>query len=173
MIKKAKIGLIVLVLSFIAVTPAKTQVKFFKLNAGFGIWEQFHAGFDYRIKSYSFGIDAGTFLRRNAAGYADFSITLDNSYFWGKPNKENIKRWYLNGRLIFLRLTTPQSIFKLLFFCPSIGREFYFSSKHGLNIDIGPAIVTIGNRQDRPGSPKVGWIYPVYPECRIEYFYRF
>jgi hypothetical protein len=97
---------------------------------------------------------------------------LDNAYFWGNLNKYDIKSWYLDARLIYYKSFQPNTTWKVLQICPSIGKEFSLTKSTGINLDLGPSILLHANRTDDNGE-KVGWIYPIYPEFRIELFYRF
>jgi hypothetical protein len=74
--------------------------------------------------------------------------------------------------LVYWNLFEPNTTWKVLQICPSIGREFNLSKSTGINLDLGPAILLHANRKDDNGE-KAGWIYPIYPEFRVEFFYRF
>jgi hypothetical protein len=89
--KKLQSSLIVILILFNSLV-VMAQKPFFKVNAGYGIWESFHAGLDLRIKNISFGLDAGTSFNTLPFDNPFFSITLDNSYYWGKENKFGF-RW--------------------------------------------------------------------------------
>lgn len=148
------------------------QKTFLKANVGYGIWESFYAGLDLQIKNVSFGLDIGTSFNTAQFDNKYFSVTFESTYYWGKENKYNFKSWYLNARIIYWSFSEPNTTWKVIQICPTIGREFNFTRKAGINFDIGPAILLHANRQDAT-EEKVGWIYPVYPECRIGFFYRF
>ncbi len=143
-----------------------------KGNIGYGIWESFHCGIDLRINNYSVGIDAGTSFGTMQFDHEYYSLTLDNVFYFGKANKYGIKSWYVDARFIYWNHTEPSTTWNVFQLCPSIGKEFNFSKSIGINLDLGPAILLDANRHDN-NEEKVGWIYPVYPEIRLEFFYRF
>jgi len=148
------------------------QTTFLKANVGYGIWESFHGGLDLQINNISFGLDVGTSFKTMPFDNKYYSVTIDNTFYWGKENKFNFKPWYFNDRLIYWNLSETNKTWRVLQFCPSIGREFNFNKNTGINLDFGPAILLHADRDDY-SDEKIGWIYPVYPECRIEFFYRF
>jgi hypothetical protein len=172
MICKTLFRLLIIVQILLAGSTLFAQTKGFKTNIGYGIWESFHGGFDLRLKNYSVGIDIGTSFKTLPFDHKYYSITLDNTYFWGKVNKYDIKSWYFDARLVYWNSFEPNTTWKVLQICPSIGREFNLTKSTGINLDLGPAILLYGSRLSKNGE-KVGWIYPIYPEFRIEFFYRF
>jgi hypothetical protein len=143
-----------------------------KGNIGYGIWESFHLGIDLRVKNYSGGIDAGTSFGTFQFDHEYYSFTLDNAFYFGKANRYGIKSWYVDARFIYWNHTEPGTTWNVFQLCPSIGKEFNFSKSIGINLDLGPAILLNASRHDNT-KEKVGWIYPVYPEVRFEFFYRF
>lgn len=148
------------------------QNTFLKTNIGYGVWESFHGGIDLQLNNFSFGLDVGTSFNAMPFDNKYFSVTIDNTCYWGRVNKMNLKSWYCNARLIYWDLSEPDARWRVMQICPSIGKEINFTKELGINFDFGPAIVLHANREDK-SDVKVGWIYPVYPECRIEFFYRF
>jgi hypothetical protein len=150
----------------------KSQDTFVKLNLGYGIWESFHGGFDLRFKDYSIGIDLGTSFKTEPFNDKYFSITLENTFYLGNRKNQSLKTWYISTRLIYWNLFEPNSTWRVLQICPTFGKEFSINKALGLNLDIGPAILLHANRTYFT-EEKVGWIYPIYPEFRIEIFYRF
>ena len=147
------------------------QTNKLKANIGYGIWESFHAGVDLRLKNYSIGIDVGTSFKTLPFAHKYYSVTLDNMYYWGRENQYDLKSWYIDARLIYYNSTEPATTWKVLQISPSLGKEFNFNKFIGINLDLGLAILLSASRHDNTNE-KVGWIYPINPEFRIELFYR-
>lgn len=125
------------------------QKTFLKANIGYGIWESFHGGLDLQIKNISFGLDVGTSFKTMPFDNKYFSVTIDNTFYWGKENKFDFKSWYFNDRLIYWNSFETNTTWRVLQFCPSIGREFNFTKNTGINFDFGPAIVLHADREDK------------------------
>ena len=142
-----------------------------KVNLGYGIWESFHTGLDFRFNNYSLGFDIGTSFGTKPFEDKYYSLTLDNTFHWGKNYKLDKKTWYTDIRLIYWTSIEPSITWRVFQICPSIGRDFYLSEKFGLNLDLGPAILLFGSKENK--DVEVGWLYPVYPEIRFELFYIF
>jgi hypothetical protein len=152
---------------------SRTEVaRRMKVNLGYGIWESFHVGMDYRFSNYSLGLDLGTSFHTLPFENSFVSVTIDNTFYWGKANKYELKTWYFNSRVIYYNAIEPSTTWNVVNLCPGIGKEFCFNESFGMNLDLGLALVVFAHRQDNTSNIS-GWIYPVYPECRVELFYRF
>ena len=156
--------LLILILVLISQTgKIFAQGNSVRINIGYGLWESFHIGGDLKLKNTSFGLDCGTSFKTAQFDDKYFSITLDNSFYWGKINSYESGSWYVNSRFIYWTFFETNSTWKVLQVCPSIGRDFRLNKSLGINIDAGPAILLHVKREMHTDFME-GWILPIYPE---------
>jgi len=161
------------------VLNGQDESKKTRFNLGCSPLQAFYIGFDHSLGTYSFGIDAGTYsdFWSNSAKY--YSISLDNSVAFGKPDRHSIKTWHFNGRLTYSAIVDEGTNEpRMLYLIPAFGKEINFSHNLGMNLEIGAGIRLMYNEKEPDRVVPDGFtIYvldkPLLPDLRIEFFYRF
>lgn len=140
-----------------------------KLNAGYGIWQGFHKGFDLFYDDFSMGMDIGSSFNTGQLQGNSLTLALDNQYYFGKHNRFHRKNWSVAGRIIYWYLDDELAIWNTFQFCPALGRNFQVSKKLGLTLDFGPSVLLFTNREDKTEA-RSGWLHPIMPEMKIQFF---
>ena len=66
------------------------------------ITQGFYIGLDHAIQDYSIGLDVGSSF--GLVLPLNVSLSLDNAFYFGKPNKYNMKTWHANARLAYSKI---------------------------------------------------------------------
>ncbi|MBN2520841.1 MAG: hypothetical protein JXB17_10080 [Bacteroidales bacterium] len=145
-----------------------------KANIGFGLGESAYCGIEYRYKSVSTGIDVGTLdLLRKKDGSL-LTLTMDNSLYFLKKRKFDLRTWFVNARLVYQYYDCPEYVISgLIYAGPSIGREINFTNKIGISLDAGflfPIYYKAESKNINEETPFL-WRFP-YPELKAGIFYR-
>jgi hypothetical protein len=145
-----------------------------KINTGYGFWEGIHLGLSYNFKNYLLGIDYG--MIKNVYPYSDgkgFSFVLNNSYFYDKLNKYNLKEEYFYLNILYNNYENWKYIRELIQINPGLGREFYLKENLAINIQGGITIPVWGEKIEKTNITElVFWIYPIMPELMLQLIYR-
>ena len=142
-----------------------------KTSAGVGIIDAFNAGVDYRIKQSELGINFG-FWPKEMNGL----ISSINYYyhFAGKSEYTTIRPWFVRSGIFVARYKYFYAI--EYHFLPTLrlGREFNFTQKLGLAIDIGADYqLFMLSRKLSTETFDGATIIPYFPNGSIKIFYRF
>jgi len=137
---------------FSTVITAQTDKKN-SYNVGYDpITQGLYLGFDHAIQNYSIGLDAGSSF--GIIMPLNVSLSLDNAFYFGRPNKYNMKTWHVNARLAYSKILVENKP-NLLFIVPSLGKTFSLNEKLGLNIELGYGFQVLddwGNSLDGYGT---------------------
>ncbi len=132
--KHTIISLFVICLLFPLIVCAQTD-KIHPYNVGFDpITQGLYLGFDHAIQDYSIGLDLGSSF--GLVLPLNFSVCLNNAFYFGKPNKYNMKAWHVNARMAYSK-TLVENKPNVLYLVPSVGKIISMNEKLGLNIELG------------------------------------
>lgn len=138
-------------------------------NIGYDpITQGLYVGFNNTIKRYSVGFDIGSSF--GVIMPLNVSLCIDNAWYFGKPDKYNLRKWHTNVRLAYSKILVENKP-NVLYIVPSIGKVFNLSNKLGLNIELGYGFQVL----DDWGNQLIGEGYSAYyfgglstPNIRIE-----
>lgn len=105
-----------------------------KLSLGFGFPELVYTGVQGYQNTFQFGAGAGTLPDYDRP---IFSAFLQGGYhFAGKTQNDLIPPWYAKVVLCYGYEESSAAIWQSVFLSPRIGRNFYFSKKAGIDLEI-------------------------------------
>lgn len=156
-------------LIFIGLNTSFAQQSKLKLNAGYGIWQGFHKGFDLLFNDFSMGMDIGSSFNTGQLHGSNITLAMDNQYYFGRNNRYHRKNWSIAGRIIYWYLEDGKAIWNTFQFCPAIGRNFHVTKRLGITFDIGPSILLYTNK-NKKSEEKSDWLHPIMPEMKIQFF---
>jgi len=138
----------------LSANPVFSQDKF-EIFGGFGFIDMETIGLRYG-NNFQVGLTQSFGVRYSILQLPPQTAVEIYCHFGGKSEFTEQHPWYMLGRL---------GCFPLGYFCPRLGRSFFFSGRTGINIDLG-IILPIGD------SLKSEY-YTILPSGRISFFYRF
>jgi hypothetical protein len=113
------------------------------------ITQGLYLGFDHAIRNYSVGLDVGTSF--GLLMPLNVTVCLDNAFYFGNPNKYNLRTWHVNARFAYSKILVENKP-SILYIVPSIGKTFSLNKMFGLSIDLGYGFEVLGDW----GEPMVG-----------------
>jgi len=95
-------------------------------------------------------------------------------HLWGTQELSELKSWYLRTGLNYVRDETDVFLDRYVYLSIRPGREYMFSERFGMDIDIG-VLIELWNEEIRY-QPDTGWNFdfnfPVLPALGFSLFYR-
>jgi hypothetical protein len=166
--KNKMISLLISCFIFSSVVSAQTAGKHM-YNFGFDpVTQGLYGGYNHSFGNYSLGLDVGSSFGMIVP--LNVSLCLDNAWYFGKPNKYNLKTWHLNTRLAYSKLLVENKP-NVLYVIPAIGKAFSLNEKLGLNIELGYAFQLLDDwGQSLTGSGTTYYFGGVSnPNLRLEF----
>jgi len=158
--KNALILKIILLTGLIlSVNPVYSQDKF-EISGGFGWPDMLDIGVRYG-NNFQVGLNQSFWISPIPLGQTAAEIYY---HFGGKSEFTDQKPWYLLGSLGILWGSDGEE--SDIYFCPRIGRSFYFSGRSGISLDGGAFLPLTKGLKDFLDSP-------IYPSGSISFFFRF
>ena len=142
------------------------------VTTGIGIQELLNVGLRYHISQTQLGISIGSLPLKEEK---IFSISADAYFHFGGRSELSTRRpWYSRIGMNYLRDETKTLIDKYLYANVRVGRDFNFSEKLGMNIELGMSIEAMNDRTFKDSA--LVWIFnldfPILPGLGICLFYR-
>lgn len=143
------------------------------ISGGLGLPELINIGFRYQLEQVQIGFSIGAI----PYGSGEYSVSFSGDlyyHFLGSSELSKRKPWYGRIGLNYFRDETEIVIDRYLYLTTRLGREFNFSRKFGIAIDIG-AFYQLSNKEIRkvpPSSWNFDFEFPVLPSIGVGVFYR-
>lgn len=161
--------ILILFITLLTFGSSLAQKNDLKLNAGYGIWQGFHKGFDLMFSNFSMGMDIGSSFNTGQLQGESLTLAVDNQYYFGKKNRFKRKNWSIASRVVYWYLEDSDAIWNTFQLCPAVARNLQLSKKLGLTIDAGPSILLYTNKEEKNKNAK-SWLFPIMPEVKIQFF---
>ncbi|MCB7481054.1 hypothetical protein [Christiangramia sediminis] len=147
----------------------------FNITGGIGIPELINLGGRFQFNQTELGFSVGTFPEKD-----EDIISLQANllyHFAGASSLSPRRPWYLRGGLTYSRSETEFELGKYFFLDLRIGRDFNFSEKFGIQIDLGGLYIISENiKEKKPQENYWFWDidleYNIIPIIGITFFYR-
>lgn len=146
------------------------------LSAGFGLPELLHIGVRYQIQQFQVG--GGFGFIPAGGGESVISLFGDVHYhFAGQSRLSDRRPWYGKAGFNYLRDENASEVDKWMYLNARIGRDFNFSKKVGLALDVGASFQLSYTAKDKIPSGGGGWTFsvdtpPVVPGICLAFFVR-
>lgn len=143
----------------------------FEISAGIGIPEVPNVGLKILNENFSFGFAYGFVPNKDIR-----TINVDFGIFFGKPAKNaEAKKSVFRTLFTHYREETERRIFNHSYLIFRAGRNYFFTSQFGLNLEGGLTIEVGENIVSKDGTvpSSFNFIYDnVFPSLSIRFFYR-
>lgn len=167
---KTRFSFIPITLLLILLNLHATAQNNFKASIGIGLLESINIGVDYHFKQSEAGISIGTWPTQ----INGFSLTGNYYYhFAGKPRFGEVRPWFVRAGINMLRDRYTHSI--EYDYCATLrfGREFNFSDKIGVGINLGACYLFYYSVKILEESPIFTDHIFFLPNGSFKIFYRF
>ncbi|MDX1761132.1 MAG: hypothetical protein R3218_03170 [Christiangramia sp.] len=137
----------------------------FNITGGAGLLELFHIGGKFQLDQSELGFNIGTIPSPDEG-----IISLQANYlyhFAGLSDLSPRRPWYLRGSLTYIRSDTKYELTKYSIVDLRIGRDFNFSEKFGVQIDLGPAYVISEDVEEKQTEDDVWFFFDIDLENRV------
>jgi len=164
---KTGINTILLLAVIFLSVPAFSQDKALSLKAGYGYFQGFFAGVNYKYTPrLSAGFSAGSHFGLpplEDAGH--YSLTLENNFYFGQRRK-----WVFSQQASYWIQGYTSSKWKILLLAPMIGRDLSITERLTLSAAVGPAVNLVLDVEHYIEETS-GWMWPILPNGIIQLSY--
>ncbi|GAA4310549.1 hypothetical protein GCM10023115_34200 [Pontixanthobacter gangjinensis] len=168
--------LIIILVSICSFITSGQEQESFNITGGAGLLELFHIGGRFQLDQSELGFNIGTVPSPD-----EDIISLQANYlyhFGGSSDLSARRPWYLRGGFTFIRSDTEFELTKYSIVDLRIGRDFNFSEKFGVQIDLGPAYVISEDVREKQDTDDFWFFFDidleneVLPVICFTFYYR-
>lgn len=166
---------ILFTLSFcLIINLTQAQKKDFHVAVGSGFPDLMHIGINWPISKIN---RVGLYLGNRFYPSRKPSLSLDHKVAISK-NKKNASwsTWFLGQRFTYTHLYQRNSKWQIVYFTPTLGKEFYLNKSLGFNLDAGVFLWLWKKETKLNRNPCLceenTKEYDVLPSARLQLFYR-
>lgn len=166
---------IVLVLIIPVSGYGQVSKKRFETKCGYGYYQGFNVGLNYfYAENLKCGLGLGSYLDLPPfENQNHYNIQLENTFFFGYLNQQNVRACYFNQQLMFWEQGQIDNRWKIMSLGLNIGKTISITKRIGLELEFGPALNWVVDIKRDPLDPPIGWMWPVLPNGRAQLTYKF
>ena len=172
--KQIKLSIFLILLISYSVYGQEKKNRF-ETTLGYGYYQGFNIGLNYfYTENLKVGFGLGSHLNLPPLDKEKhFNIQIENTLFFGNPNKQNVGAWYFNQQLMYWEQGQSDNRWKIMSLGLNIGKTISITKRIGLDLEFGPAFNIVVDIKRDPLVEEYGWMWPILYNYRAQLTYKF